>query len=117
MILTPKVQQLTFDLQDKNKLHPLFTENMEGPIDHPSFCGFIGKYDGRNDGIYQLKAVENKQLANGIFVFILSGAFDVQNRFLHARDGLALSDLQDELIEFEALSNDAILLLMEIPMV
>jgi len=37
----------------------------------------------------------------------------VQHRLLHARDGLVLWDAKE--IEMEALSNDAIILLLEIP--
>jgi len=42
----------------------------------------------------------------------LEGAFEVEGRLLHARDGLAL--WETEKVELEALSNDAIILVMEI---
>ena len=71
----------------------------------PNVC-FIGKFDGRKEEIYTLK---NKN--NGIFVFIIDGVFEVQNHLLHARDGLSLKNI--EAIEFEALSENAIVLLLE----
>lgn len=72
--------------------------------------GFIGRYDGREEGIYE---VQNPD-AHGVFVFVIEGAFEVQNRLLHARDGLSLINVAE--VDFEALSNDAMLLILEIPM-
>jgi len=46
-----------------------------------------------------------------VYVFVIEGAFEVQNRLLHARDGLSLSSATE--VEFEALSNDAMLLILE----
>lgn len=73
------------------------------------FAGFIGRFDGRKEGAYQLS-----EDPAGVFVFVIQGAFEVQNRLLEARDGLALWNLSE--IEFEALSNEAILLLLELPL-
>ena len=110
---SPKIQQTSFDLTDKNKLIPIFFLNSTGLNHNRGSSGFIGKYDGRKDGIYQAKKGIQP---TGIFVFILSGVFEVQNRLLHERDGLSLMNIQNEDVEFEALSNNAILLLMEIPL-
>jgi len=52
-----------------------------------------------------------------VFAFVIQGAFviqeafEVQGRLLHARDGLGLWD-DTNLIKLEALSNDAIVLLV-----
>lgn len=105
---TPGLRQTSFDLSDKNKLLPAFSVN-ENAL---RSSGFIGKFDGREDGIYKL---ENPKAA-GVFVFVINGVFEVQDRLLHERDGLSLMNIQEPVIEFEALSNDAILLLMEIPL-
>lgn len=107
----PGMQQTRFDLQIKNELLPLFeaSPNKES-TKQPLFRGFIGRYGGREEGIYRLT-----QRASGVFVFILSGAFEVQNRLLHERDGLSLTDVQNNVVDFEALSNDALLLVLEIP--
>jgi len=83
-----------FDLDnDKNRLtsFPLFS---------------IGKFGGREEGIYQLKN-SNK----GVIVVVIEGAFEVQNRLLQHRDGLALWNTEE--VEFEALSEGAILLFLE----
>ncbi|MRS65721.1 pirin [Larkinella terrae] len=90
----------TFDLANKNRLIPLFSSPNHNRL------GFIGKYGGRQYGIYTLSNPQNR-----LFVFVIEGAFEVQGRLLHPRDGLALWNLDE--LEFEALSNDAILLVME----
>jgi redox-sensitive bicupin YhaK (pirin superfamily) len=66
----------------------------------------IGKFNGRGEATYQLQY--NK---SALFTFVLEGAFEVEGRLLHARDGLAL--WETTAIEMEALSNDAIILLIE----
>jgi hypothetical protein len=80
---------------------------------HPNhlimFPGFaIGKFSARSDTSYTIT-----EPSKGIFVFIVEGIFEVQGRLLHPRDGLALWHT-DQKIEIEALSNDAILLLVEV---
>lgn len=93
----PTIQQNTFDLGDTNRLLPLFkTSNQQG---------FIGKYDGRKKGL--LLPTQSKAR---FFCFVINGAFEVQDRLLHARDGLALENFEE--IDFEALSNDTILFVL-----
>lgn len=108
------IQQIPFDLQTKNELLPLFNKNHTKP--QQAFCGFIGRYGGREEGLYDVTKSLTDQSNKGVFVFVLSGAFEVQNRLLHERDGLALSDIQDNVVDFEALSNDALLLLLDVSM-
>jgi hypothetical protein len=80
----------------------LTNNNVQRPI--PGI--HLGKFDGRKDGVHKLAE------AYGIFVFVIEGAFEIQNRLLHARDGLALWNLTE--VEFEALSNEAILMFIEV---
>ena len=65
----------------------------------------IGKFDGRSEAFYKLK---NK----GVFVFVIQGVFEAEGRLLQQRDGLSISGTAQ--VEFEALSNDAIILLLPI---
>ena len=65
------------------------------------------KLNGRQDDIYY-----RKNTANGVFVYAIQGALEVQYRLMHEGDGLALWDVDE--VEFEALSNDAILLIVEV---
>lgn len=89
----------TFDLSQKNKLLPCFPTSAESRA-------FIGRYDGRAEATLTVTPDQR------VFVFVVQGVFEVQNRLLHERDGLALTDVQGNTVEFEALSNDAILLLV-----
>ncbi len=68
---------------------------------------FIGKYDGRTQSEYQVSKPEH-----GVYIFVIEGAFEVQDRLLESRDGLSLKNCGK--IEFEALSNNALLLVLEI---
>lgn len=66
----------------------------------------IGKFDGRSEGVFRTTNIHSR-----VFVFIVQGAFEVQNRLLETRDGLALWETNE--IAFEALSNEAIILIAE----
>lgn len=88
-----------FDLTQKNQLISLFKNR--------NSQGFIGIYEGRKEGFYQLK-----NTSNGIFVFVINGAFEIENRLLESKDGLSLQQI--DTIEWEALSENAILLVLEI---
>ena len=96
-----KNETITFNLENKNTILPVHT-----PLSKNAF--FIGQYGGREEDEYILK-----NFSNSVFVFVVEGAFEVANRLLETRDGMALSHI--ETVEFEALSHDAILLLLEIP--
>lgn len=88
-----------FDLSQKNILLPCLPASDENRV-------FIGRYDGRAENTL---AIAPNQF---VFAFVVQGVFEVQNRLLHERDGLSLSAIQDNTVAFEALSNDAILLLI-----
>lgn len=88
------------DLEIRNKLNFIDTGF--------SFPGFIGVFDGREEGRYILK--EQK---NGIFAMVINGAFEFQNRLLENRDAILIWDIEE--LEFEALSENAIILFFEIP--
>lgn len=94
------------DLQPehKNKLIPVLVEDYYVS----SFSATLGFYDGRQSGNYRLKNPDNE-----IFVFVINGAFEVESRMLEHRDGLSLATASE--IEFEALSENAILLVLEMP--
>lgn len=76
-------------------------------FDHSlNFSMHIGKFSGRGEATYTLQ-----QTSKGFFGFVLDGVFEVEGRLLHARDGLALWNTEQ--VEMEALSNDAIILIIE----
>lgn len=107
---SPVASRGSFDLSRKNVLLPL-AESAD-----PEAVGrvLIGQFDGRSDGSYPAKSSAPNGCSSGIYAFALKGAFEVQNRLLHEKDGLALWNVPDGLVEFEALSNDAILVLLDI---
>lgn len=98
-----------FDInQNKNKLIPVTIDSGTNTTSlRPPQLISVGKFEGRKEAVYKLTNDRNS-----LFVFIIQGAFEVQGRLLHARDGLALWD-EPEDIELEALSNDAIVLMIE----
>ena len=92
-----KIQDIDFRL--KNNLNTI--------LDNLGFPNFIGLYDGRQEDCYTLQN-SNKN----IFAFVLNGAFEFENRLLETRDALILTDTLN--CHFEALSENALLLLLEI---
>ncbi len=67
--------------------------------------GFLGMFDGREKGEFKTS------VSKGIFVFVINGAFEFDDRLLETRDALGISESEDH--EFEALSGNAILLVIE----
>lgn len=88
--------EITFP--ERNTLLPLCS-----PAGYP---GFIGLYDGRKEGVYTVS-----QKNRSVFGMVINGAFELQNRLLETRDALLIADT--ETIEFEALSENALLILLE----
>ncbi|HWA32884.1 MAG TPA: hypothetical protein VG737_02085 [Cyclobacteriaceae bacterium] len=66
----------------------------------------IAKFDGRHEAMLTIR-----EPAKGAFVFVIEGAFEVENRLLQARDGLAIT--KTDSVELEALSNGAVVLVVE----
>lgn len=87
----------------------LSTENLLKAIT-PNSAPFkisLGRFHGRGESNYELNT------AAILYSFVLSGAFEIDGRLLHERDGIALWATKK--IEIEALSNQAILLTIELP--
>lgn len=96
--------KVLFDLDNhKDKLVSLVRDSRHASQTSP--C--IGKFSGRGESIFTPAGLDS-----GVFVFVLEGAFEVANRLLHARDGLALREV--EAVDFEALSNNAIIMFVEV---
>ena len=94
----------------KNTLFPLFTNaNDEFPSLQQEACGCIGIYENKKEGKYKLANSEH-----GIFAFVISGAFEFEDRLIETKDGLSISGISE--VTFEALSENAVLLVFEIPL-
>lgn len=86
------------DLTQKNRLET-FIRFSEQKIS-------MGIYEGRQEDLYK------RMLPGaGLFCMVLRGVFEVTGRLLHTRD--AIHFYHDAEIEFEALSEDAIILVIE----
>ncbi|MGY3088965.1 hypothetical protein ACVWYF_002005 [Hymenobacter sp. UYAg731] len=100
---TGPAQPIGFDFgQLQNRLLPLRPAALDAPI-----TVSLGRFAGRYEAAY---ALHNP--AASVFVFVLAGAFEVESRLLHEKDGLALWNVP--VIELEALSNDALVLVLEL---
>lgn len=67
----------------------------------------LGRFAGRQEVVYTVK-----QPGSQFYAFVIAGAFELEGRLLHEKDGLALWDVTE--VEIEALSNNALLLVVEL---
>ena len=95
-----------FDLESY-ELMEIFSRITPG-AENAGYTGTIGKLKGRQEAIYH-----KKNSKTGVFIFVIHGELEVQYRLMHEGDGLALWEVDE--VEFEALSNNAILLILEVP--
>lgn len=111
-ILSTTPQAFSFDLdENKNQLLELFSPQQKTLLKTvPQPRGVIGKFTGRAEAVYK-----TAQPSNALFAYVIEGVAEVQYRLLNPRDGLGLWNLEE--IELEALSNNAIILILEIPVV
>ena len=100
-LLRPSEMLYSFDFEkDQNQLIEI--------ISSPKlpFKLSAGIFAGRQEVVYKMQNNGNK-----FYCFIIDGAFEIEGRLMHARDGLALWDLAQ--VELEALSNNAIVVVLE----
>lgn len=105
--VAPLLKILDFELYEvTNKLIEI-TPNIGQKERRLPFRISIGQFDGRQEAIYSLH-----KISGNFFSFVLAGAFEVSGRLLHQGDGLALWNITE--VEMEALSNNAVILAIEI---
>ena len=108
----PRYQQITLDPADrKNKLQQVVSpdQNDDGVWVHQQTWFHLGKFDKGATAAYRLK---NKH--NGVYAFVISGDFKIDDTMLNKRDGLGTWNTDE--IKIEACSADAEILLIEVPM-
>jgi len=66
----------------------------------------LGRFMGRHEAVYHVTP------GSSLFAFVIAGAFEVEGRLLHEKDGLALWNVAE--IALEALSNHALVLVLEL---
>lgn len=92
-------QFFNFDLTNGNELISLTTNSLP-------FKFSIGRFDGRKEAMEQINGNAT------FYAFVINGAFEIDGRLLHEKDGLALWNTNN--IELEALSNNAVVLILEL---
>ncbi len=95
----------------KNSIFPIFTgidPDAQVLKIRQKASGHLGIFDKAQTGSYSLQNPEN-----GLFGFVINGAFQFENQRIETRDGLSLVGIQSA--EFEALSENSLLLIMEVP--
>ena len=110
--VTPRYDQITLDPTDRvNKLQQVLSPNPEdaGVWIHQDAWFHIGKFDQGFQTQYDIK-----KAGNGMYAFILYGAFEIAGQKLNERDALGITEFDQ--FELKALTQDAEILLMEIPM-
>lgn len=71
------------------------------------FALSLGRFTGRQEALYQPRRPDSL-----FFAYVLAGAFEIEGRLLHAKDGLALWQVAET--ELEALSNNALVVVLEV---
>ncbi|HEX8428416.1 hypothetical protein [Hymenobacter sp.] len=97
----------TFDFQlsaTENQLAAVVSSPTAGQA--LPFIVSLGRFAGREEVNYRLEKDAS------LFAFVLGGAFEVEGRLLHEKDGLALWDTEE--VELEALSNNALVVVVEL---
>ena len=110
--VTPRYDQITLDPKDRiNKLQQVLSPNPEdaGVWIHQDVWFHIGKFDQDAQVSYNIK-----KAGNGMYAFVLYGAFEIAGQKLNERDALGITDFTQ--FELKALTPNAEVLLMELPM-
>lgn len=110
--VTPRYDQMTLKVEDRhNKLQQILSPNANdaGVWIHQNAWFHLGKFDKDIATDYQVKSN-----GNGIYAFVLNGDFTINDQVLNKRDGLGIWEIDK--LTLKANSQDAEILLMEVPM-
>ena len=110
--VTPRYDQITLNINDRhNKLQQILSPSSEdeGVWINQDAWFHLGKFDNNFTTNYSLKKKEN-----GVYIFVLKGDVSINDQKLNERDGLGIWDIEN--FKITANSQDAEILLMEVPM-
>jgi redox-sensitive bicupin YhaK (pirin superfamily) len=110
--VTPRYDQITLNQNDRhNKLQQILSPNAndEGVWIHQDAWFHLGNFENEKTFEYQIK-----KEGNGVYAFVLKGSFLIDGELAETRDGVGISGVAN--INFIAKSDDAEILLMEVPM-
>ena len=108
----PRYDQITLNINDRyNKLQQILSPNIEdaGVWIHQDAWFHLGKFDEGFSVDYSIK-----KSGNGVYVFVLKGDITFDETALNERDGMGIWNTDK--ISIKANSQDAEILLMEVPM-
>ncbi len=110
--VTPRYDQMAMNLEDRhNKLQQILSPDPSdaGVWVHQDAWFHIGTFDEGVNTHYQIK-----KEGNGVYAFVLKGSFSLDGQPLETRDGYGIWNTEG--FELKALSPDAEILLMDVPM-
>jgi len=110
--IEPRYDQQTLNVAERhNRLQQIVSPNVddEGVSINQDAWFHLGRFDKNFPSSYQLK-----NPVNGVYAFIIKGSFTVAGQALNEKDGLGIWNTNN--FELEAQSDDAEILLMEVPM-
>jgi redox-sensitive bicupin YhaK (pirin superfamily) len=110
--VNPRYDQITLDEKDRhNRLQQIISPNADddGVWIHQDAWFHLGKFDKGFSVDYTIK-----KNGNGVYAFILKGDVNIHGTALNERDGFGIWNI--DTFAITALSQDAEVLLMEVPM-
>ena len=110
--VTPRYDQITLDINDRrNNYQQIVSPNPDddGVWLHQDAWFHLAQFDRGFSLDYEIK-----KTGNGVYAFVLSGELEVNGTKLDTRDGFGMWDLDK--FSVKALSQDAEILLIEVPM-
>jgi redox-sensitive bicupin YhaK (pirin superfamily) len=110
--VTPRYDQITLNLKDRhNKLQQILSPNAEdeGVWIYQDAWFHMGTFDADFETTYTIR-----KKGNGVYAFVLKGDFNIGGISVSERDGLGIIDVAS--CDIKAVSNNAEILLMEVPM-
>lgn len=110
--VTPRYDQLSLNTAEShNQLQQILSPNPDdaGVWIHQDAWFHLGTFDKDRGQTYQIQ-----REGNGLYIFVLEGSFDINGITLERRDGLGITHHGD--IQLRALSSNARVLLMDVPM-
>jgi len=110
--VTPRYDQLSLNPADRhNRFQQILSPDPkdDGVWIHQDAWFHLGRFDAGKSGTYTLK-----RPGNGVYAFVLRGSVEIAGQSLQERDGLGIWDTGS--LTWKALSQDAEILLMDVPM-
>ncbi len=110
--VNPRYDQITLNTKDRlNRLQQVVSPNPddEGVWIYRNAWFHLGKFDNGVASEYEIK-----RKGNGVYAFVIKGSFSIEGKTLNERDGMGIWDT--EKINLVAESQDAEVLLMDVPM-